>query len=222
MFSQVFSLKNIHLSEKKTLWLNGHQILQTQPGWKVRNDIHCKVTAFFYFCRHNFAAVWVLSTCVCTCCLQGAAIFYFLLTQLNSQTLPSPILFEEAVTRLLFFKSTPPLRPVCCVSGFLHRNVKNRALINAKRVLSDPDEVIYDDVPRENSDSNTGLWVFLFVFFPNSHISQIQYCSSCLYSSSWSLSVLLPSSKLFKPGIYFKIILCDCSQLLICMCNRKG
>lgn len=41
---------------------------------------------------------------------------------------------------------------------------------------SDPDEVIYDDVPRENSDSNTGLWIFGFV----SYISQIQYCSSCL------------------------------------------
>ena len=38
----------------------------------------------------------------------------------------------------------------------------------------DPDEVIYDDVPRENSDSNTGLWNS----FKN--ISQIQFFTSCL------------------------------------------
>lgn len=50
---------------------------------------------------------------------------------------------------------------------------------------SDPEEVIYDDVPRENSDSNTGLWGFFF----NSYISQIQYFSSCL-STSWSLHLI--------------------------------
>lgn len=33
---------------------------------------------------------------------------------------------------------------------------------------SDPDEVIYDDVPRENSDSNTGL-CFIFLKFSMKH-----------------------------------------------------
>lgn len=30
-------------------------------------------------------------------------------------------------------------------------------VVNGAFYATDPDEVIYDDVPRENSDSNTGL-----------------------------------------------------------------
>lgn len=37
-------------------------------------------------------------------------------------------------------------------------DVGNHALIDVNLLYAlDPDEVIYDDVPRENSDSNTGL-----------------------------------------------------------------
>lgn len=39
MFFQVFSVKSIHRSQKRMLWLNGRQILPTLHGWKVSNDI---------------------------------------------------------------------------------------------------------------------------------------------------------------------------------------
>ena len=44
----------------------------------------------------------------------------------------------------------------------------------------DPDEVIYDDVPRENSDSNTGQTFFILILyhFPSFVSSLGDICSS--------------------------------------------
>lgn len=47
-FSQVFSLRNIQLLQKKMLWLNGLQILPTLLGWKVRDmNAHLKTRSAF-------------------------------------------------------------------------------------------------------------------------------------------------------------------------------
>lgn len=39
---QVFSVKSIHLSEKRMLWQNGQQILPTPHGWKVRKQFRVR------------------------------------------------------------------------------------------------------------------------------------------------------------------------------------
>lgn len=96
----MFSVKSIHLLEKRMLWQNGHQILPTQHGWKVRNEIHYKWTSNG---KNMVVVCWVLCTCPSTYspCLQGALLFYFFLISFWHNWIPwyfLPSSFEEADT----------------------------------------------------------------------------------------------------------------------------
>lgn len=124
-----------------------------------------------------------------------------------------PRSFEEAVTRALFFKSTPTLRPVCCVSGF--------CIVMSKIARWLMPNVCFRSRWGDLWWRTQGeLWlqhrfvIFFFFFFliPSFHKDSVivPVCSPppglfqfCFPHQSFSL--------------YFKMILCDCSQLLICI-----
>lgn len=199
LFSQVFSVKSIHLLEKKMLWLNGRLILPTLHGWKVRNDIHNNCTSSRDACIISMERTLllfqfsVLASAHTVHAFRALLSFFFLFFW--HHWIPRhflPCSFEEADPCVccffldLFYIAScllceQPTVAIWCEKSFI---------VNGSLCASDPDEVIYDDVPRENSDSNTGLWNFFF----HHYISQIQYFSSRLLlwaCQRCSLSLLL-------------------------------
>lgn len=83
---------------------------------------------------------------------------YFFFTPLNSQTLPSLLFWGSRHFCVCFLKIIEiPHYILLCEQLFVWCGKSCIIWLYAL----DPDEVIYDDVPRENSDSNTGLQ-FLF------------------------------------------------------------
>lgn len=162
MFSKVFSVKSIHLLEKRMLWLNGLPILPTLHGWKVRNDIHNICTS----CRD----AWIIFMEIILLLFQFPVLatvhaFRGILSfssSFDTAEFPDasfPVLLRKQTVVCAFLLD--PFYIASCLLCEQLCDVRSHALVvvNGSFYASDPDEVIYDDVPRENSDSNTGLYI---------------------------------------------------------------
>lgn len=176
MFSQVFSMKSIHLLEKRMLWLNGRQILPTLHGWKVRNDIHDK-------CTSNRVAI-IIS-------VERILLLFELLVLARAHTVHAfrvplsfiffwhngipihflPCSFEEVNTYVCFSFRSPPhyILFVVWTTPALWCEINVNICFRSR--WGD----LWWRAQRE-------LWLQhgFVIFFFSSYISQIQYCSSCL------------------------------------------
>lgn len=143
-------------------WPNGHQILPTLPGWKVSNDIQNVFS--FYKSMHvishsNFFFCFFTEHLFLQCSSFLISFFFFLLSTLlllNSQTLPSLFFWGSRNFACLSFRSRSHY--ILFAAWATKLGEKRTPSADSLFCVSGPDEVIYDDVPRENSDSNTGLW----------------------------------------------------------------
>lgn len=123
MFSQVFSVKSIHLLEKRMLWLNGRQILPTLRGWKVRNDTRDKCTSnrvAIIISMERTLLLFELSVLARAHTVHAFRVplsfIFFWHNWIPRHFLPCS--FEEADTCVCFSCRSPPtLHPVCCVSN---------------------------------------------------------------------------------------------------------
>lgn len=113
-----------------------------------------------------------------TACLQGALIFFFFFFLFETNEFPDtsfPVLLRKQTLVCAFRLDPSTWHPVYSVNNpdYVLWEIVHWLLWT---YASDPDEVIYDDVPRENSDSNTGLWILIFI--PTLHSVLVPVCCS--------------------------------------------
>lgn len=133
-------------------------------------------------------------------CLQGAIIsLSFLLTQLNSQTFPSLFFWGSGPLNCMRLSFRSLLYPGCCVNSLTVWCEQSCICRRCECVLctSDPDEVIYDDVPRDNSDSNTGLWTFSFILWSKKFSFKLPVFCQTSVSLSFDSSLVLFHNPMF-------------------------
>ncbi len=148
MACSVFSVKSVQSSERKMLLLSGCQTQQTRPGWRVSP-------------QHLARLIKCLDLHVNVCmkpCLPHLAVLpvseenlrHFLPSRWRTANPPSEDSLTHTVhtlrpTALLCFGWTCEFEPFVFGAMFLF--------------ILGPDEVIYDDVPRKNSGSTTGVFI---------------------------------------------------------------